>query len=200
MLHTKTSLHDLLASNEMFVRGQDHVALYTKNAKGQRLAPFEVAHAYGQEVFADIYDYGSAVITTIDEPARTLQRQRKLLNVSIPQISRFTGLEPAIIKDCENPNTRSSIHDLNQLAICLGLDEKRFCFIGEHPTGIENNPLHTYSKIWRNQTETWLRAYVPTQGTFTDLVLMANEMNVISDHTRDLYLTAHKKIQETSNG
>jgi Zn-dependent peptidase ImmA (M78 family) len=114
------------ASAQMFVRSQDHLALYKKGAKGRKLTAWQAYHAFGIDKLEEVFDYGSAVLVSgHQEPASSLRKSREDRGLSVYDIAKATKLKVNEISNAEDARKTSPIQVLEKLAMTLGLDETR---------------------------------------------------------------------------
>lgn len=126
-------------STVVFVRSQDHLAIYSAGATGHRLTAWEAFSAFGFERLEQVVDYGSAILVSdLREPAATLRHRREILELEPREIAKSAGVKVTQVQDAENPNKRNSIGILERIASCLGLDESR---LGTRLTGDDSENL-----------------------------------------------------------
>ena len=124
-----TELGRAKSSKQIYVRGQDHLSFWNKNAVGRSLTTYQAYTAFGIDILKEVADHGSAIITqSKEEPAKSLITQRKALGITIAQLSTKTGLRPEEIEACEDQTIRSPIRVIEKIAIALGLDEAKISF------------------------------------------------------------------------
>ena len=99
--------------------------LYNPTIDGRVLSSYEAYSRYGIEVFDEIYEYNTYLITkNYDEPASTFKDIRLDLGYSVQELSELTGLTIDIINSIENPRIKNSIDKLEHLSVFLGIDDK----------------------------------------------------------------------------
>jgi len=126
-------------SKQMFVRSQDHLALYKKGAKGRKLTAWQAYQAFGTEKLEEVLNYGSAVLVSgHQEPASSLRKSREDRGLTVYDIAKATKLKVSDITSAEDARKTSSIQFLEKLAMTLGLDETRLSF---RPLTEENERL-----------------------------------------------------------
>jgi transcriptional regulator with XRE-family HTH domain len=110
-------------SKLLFVRSQDHLAVHDCQASGRVLTAFETVQYYSDKLM-DILEYGVASLPcNRDEPAGTIKAARESFGLTIEDIARYAQVSEDVIKDAEDPSTRTSIIDLQKIAHALGLDD-----------------------------------------------------------------------------
>lgn len=126
--NAKTAREFARGSEQLFVRGQDHLALMSAGATGRQLSAVEALDAFGESRLAQILEYGTAILPErAEEPAATLRARRADLGLgddSLRVLASKAQLEVEDIRDCEDPRTRSPIQNLERLARLLGLDDR----------------------------------------------------------------------------
>lgn len=111
-----------LSERELFVRGQDHISSYKGDESGLSLTRAQVSEYFGERVFDEIEDYGSAIIPACDdEPSKTLREARESLGLSISELASAVSLNKSIIERAEDKNHRSDIRNLAKIAQFLGI-------------------------------------------------------------------------------
>ena len=120
-----------MASRQMFVRSKDEIAPYEESRQptGHRLTAWEALKAYGIEVLEEAVERGSAILRVEPGAAATaLKARREALGLPRRRVARATGLDEAIVAKAEAPAQEASIHDMERIAISLGLDERLLSF------------------------------------------------------------------------
>ena len=85
--------------------------------------------AYGIEVLEEAVERGSAILRVEPGAAATaLKARREALGLPRRRVARATGLDEAIVAKAEAPAQEASIHDMERIAISLGLDERLLSF------------------------------------------------------------------------
>lgn len=124
-----TEIDRARSSKQIYVRGQDHLSFWNKNAAGRSLTTYQAYVAFGINALQEVADHGSAIIVqSKEEPAKSLITQRKALGITVAQLSTKTGLSSEEIESCEDQTIRSPIRLIEKMAIALGLDETRISF------------------------------------------------------------------------
>ena len=114
------------ASTQMFVRSQDHLALYKKGAKGRKLTAWQAYQAFGIDKLEEVFEYGSAVLVSgHQEPASSLRKSREDRGLTVYDIAKATKLKVNEITSAEDARKTNPIQLLEKLAMTLGLDETR---------------------------------------------------------------------------
>lgn len=117
-------------SKRLFVRSQDQLAEYTPAATGRKLSAWEALQAFGLEVLAEVFEYGSAILpATPEEPAATLRRRREDLGLSQQSLARQARVELKDVKDAENEGTRTPIRVIEKIAQALNLNQHQLSFV-----------------------------------------------------------------------
>jgi Zn-dependent peptidase ImmA (M78 family)/transcriptional regulator with XRE-family HTH domain len=112
-------------SNRMFVRSQDHLAVYREGDSGHRLSAVEALTAYGFEKLVEAVEFGSAILPpSTEEPAATLFDRRNALGLTTQTVADRAGLRESDVQQAENTTARSPIATLEKIATTLGLDER----------------------------------------------------------------------------
>ncbi len=109
----------------LFVRGKYQLARLEpgSSATGRRLTNHEVVEAYGNEVLDEIGEHLSTVLLNSRRAIeQALQGQRKRLDVKRKQLASAAGVPLRVIEDAETDADRLTIHELEHLALVLGLD------------------------------------------------------------------------------
>lgn len=116
-------------SDLLFIRSQDLLAVYHQKGSGRVLSAWEALQAFGVDLLYEAVVDGSAIlVSTKEEPARTIARRRKDLGLSNADIAKYTRLSLEDIHNLEDPKRRNPIQHLEIMARCLGLDERRIGF------------------------------------------------------------------------
>ena len=109
----------------LFVRGKYQLARHEpgSRATGRRLTEREVVEAYGTKVLAEIEEYLSAVLlNSRGAIEQALQGQRERLGVQRKQLASAANVSLEVIEHAETDADRLTIHQLERLALILGLD------------------------------------------------------------------------------
>lgn len=110
------------SNNTLYVRGQDHVGPDSAAATGIRMKYSDVLEYFGEDIFQEIEDYGSAIIRQdIREPARTLIEARELLGLSQAELAKSIRTTLESIQRAEDHRCRSDIWELAKIAQHLGI-------------------------------------------------------------------------------
>lgn len=112
-------------SKLLFVRSQDHLALFREGATGRRLLAVEALEIFGVDLLREIVDRGSAILPSgKEEPSATFRKRRESLGLSPDSVARRAGIKVQDVINAENSRIRTSIHILERLASVLSLDER----------------------------------------------------------------------------
>jgi len=112
------------ASKQLFVRSQDHLALFKKGAKGRKLTAWQAYQAFGIDKLEEAFNYGSAVLVSgHQEPASSLRKSREDRGLTVYDIAKATKLKVNEITSAEDARKTNPIYLLEKLAMTLGLDE-----------------------------------------------------------------------------
>lgn len=118
------------SSNSVFVRSQDGLALDKPNATGRKFTAAEAYDAFGFETLLEAVTAGSAVLpANLEEPARTLREARERLGLTHETVATRAAVPVDLVRSAEDARTRTAIHDLQRIAISLGLDERHISFL-----------------------------------------------------------------------
>lgn len=118
-----------MTSKQLFVRSQDHLALYSPGAKGHVLTAWEAYQNYGIGILNEVFEEGSAILAdSIDEPSSSFRKRREQLGLSLADIASYAHVKVHDVVDIEDPKSRKSIHILEKVAAVLGLDERLISF------------------------------------------------------------------------
>ncbi len=126
----KTALEKAMTSTMLFVRSQDHLALYKPASKGLIMTAFDVYSIFGLDVMQEIFDKGSAIIVKEpNEPTVSLIRRREKKGITQDEVAEKTGLTLKQIQDAEDPNTRTDMLTLCKICIVLKINPKKISWI-----------------------------------------------------------------------
>jgi len=118
-----------LSSKSLFVRSQDHLAIYSPGLTGRVLSAWEALQAYTFDVLLDAaVDGPTALVVDANEPAASIRNRRVKLGISLRKLAEFVGIDEQQVADAENTRIRSPIRVLERIAEALGLDERLLSF------------------------------------------------------------------------
>lgn len=124
------------ASDRIFVRSIDQLALATDRAKGRRLSAREALMAYGFDVLREVSEEGSALLAAdVDAAGRVLRERRATLGLTTTQVARRAALVPTVVEALEL-SQRRPVREYERVARVLGLDERMVSYRAE-PEGNE---------------------------------------------------------------
>lgn len=138
-------------SKAIFVRSQDHLALFKEGATGRKLSALEALENFGVDKLAELADYGSAILP-IDkhEPSRTFKNQISALGLKHETVAKRAKVSKADVLNSEKSTSTLPIQTLEKLAIALGLDER---FIStRYATGVADS-IAVRLKTLKNDTK-----------------------------------------------
>lgn len=116
-------------STTVFVRSQLQLAFDSPNAKGRRLSALEALRTFGWEILRRVGEEQSApLLSSIQEPARTLKNRRNELGLAIRAVARQARVAEQEVLNSEMPGRLTSIQTLERVAQILALDERRLGF------------------------------------------------------------------------
>lgn len=107
-----------------FIRGQDEIALYEKKGNGKILTAWEAYKNYPRQIFEEILQYGTAVLSiSAAEPSTTLREQRKTLGYSQEYLANKANISLETIKKVESDQWESDFKTIEKLCKMMNLDE-----------------------------------------------------------------------------
>lgn len=106
-----------------FIRGQDEIAIYQGRGNGRILSAWEAYKIFVPEIFEEILEYGTAVLSTSSEPAATFKKQREALDVSKEELSRKTHLTVADIEKVESAQYECDFAIITKLCKAMAIDD-----------------------------------------------------------------------------
>lgn len=126
----ETARDRAISSHRVFVRSQDGLALDRPMAKGRRFTAVEAYDAYGFEKLLEAVSSGSAILPpNLEEPSQTLREARQTLGLSHEALAARASVSPDMVRNAEDPRSRTPIHELQRIAIAVGLDERQVSFL-----------------------------------------------------------------------
>ncbi|WP_186173349.1 XRE family transcriptional regulator [Burkholderia gladioli] len=113
-----------MSSQEFYTRGQDHISRHRGEASGIILTRDQVAEYFGNRVFDEIENYGSAIIpSSHEEPSRTLREARESLGLTTSDLAKAINLDKSLVEKAEDQNRRSNIRDIAKISQFLGIKD-----------------------------------------------------------------------------
>lgn len=106
-----------------FIRGQDEISIYEGEGTDIILKAWEVYKKYSKNVFVEILEYGSCVLASGDEPAKTLRTRRIELGIDRETLAKELSLKTEDIEKIESGKYDFEIRTINQLCQKMELDD-----------------------------------------------------------------------------
>jgi len=122
-------------SPRLWVRSQDHLAIFKPGATGLIMSAREVLNIFGLTKMYEAIDYGTAIIARTEaEPGATLRVRRHELDLDQHEVAEQASLTVEQVRDCESHLTRSDIHHIAAICVALGLDARSIGFLPYRPS------------------------------------------------------------------
>ena len=194
-LYQQNLLDDIKNLNIKFVRSQNYISEYKKNATGRQISAFEMAVIYGDKI-NEILDYGSAKLRISKvEPALSFKNARESLGLTIKQVANRLNLSEREVADAEDYTTRTKFSILSSIAHLYGITDYEISSkqISKDRSYLTN--LKTFSKksslelsticeistaIWIAKTQKELEKYLDIKPKYS-VMQIQEKMNSISN-------------------
>lgn len=117
------------SSSRLFVRSQDHLAVYKTAATGRVLTAWEALQAFGFDMLElAVTDGPTVLVPDPREPAESLINRRHQLGLDSDDVARAAEIDVDLLTRAETASERVPIRALERIAVVLGLDERLIAY------------------------------------------------------------------------